>query len=42
MIELRQDVPDNVVAMTAKGKVTADDYENVIIPRRCGMTPKLA
>jgi len=32
MIELMQDVPENVVAMTAKGKVTADDYENVIIP----------
>ena len=32
MIELMQDVPENVVAMTAKGKVTGADYENVIIP----------
>ena len=32
MIELMQDVPENVVALTAKGKVTGDDYENVIIP----------
>ena len=32
MIELRQDVPENVVAMTAKGKVTANDYETVIMP----------
>ena len=32
MIELRQDVPENVVAFGAKGKVTGDDYENIIIP----------
>ena len=32
MIELMQDVPKNVVAFSAKGKVTGDDYENVIIP----------
>ena len=32
MIELIPDLPDNVVGFTAKGEVTADDYESVIIP----------
>ena len=32
MIEMMQDVPDNVLAMTAIGQVTGEDYETVIIP----------
>ena len=32
MIELITGLPDNVVAIDAKGKVTADDYETVLIP----------
>ena len=32
MIERIRDLPDNVVGFTAKGKVTASDYESVIIP----------
>jgi hypothetical protein len=32
MIEIISDLPDNVVAFTAKGKVTAEDYEKIIIP----------
>lgn len=32
MIELITNLPVNVVALTASGQVTADDYENVIIP----------
>jgi hypothetical protein len=32
MIERIPDLPDNVLGFTAKGKVTADDYEAVIIP----------
>ena len=32
MIEITTDLPDNVVAFTAKGKVTAQDYETIIIP----------
>ena len=32
MIELIQGVPDNVIAFNATGKVTGDDYENVLIP----------
>ena len=32
MIELIQNVPDNVVAFKFIGKVTGDDYENVLIP----------
>ena len=32
MIELIPDLPDNVVGFTAKGEVTADDYESVLIP----------
>jgi len=32
MIELMQDVPDNVIAFNATGKVTGDDYETVLIP----------
>ena len=32
MIEIMKDFPDNVLAITAKGQVTGDDYENVIIP----------
>lgn len=32
MIELIQGLPDNVVAFSAKGEVTADDYESILIP----------
>jgi SpoIIAA-like len=32
MIERIPDLPDNVVGLTAKGKITADDYESVVIP----------
>ena len=32
MIELIQDVPNNVIAFNATGKVTGDDYETVLIP----------
>jgi len=32
MVERIRDLPDNVIGFTAKGTVTADDYESVIIP----------
>ena len=32
MLELIHGMPDNVVAVNARGKVTGDDYENVLIP----------
>ena len=32
MVEKIPDLPDNVLGFTAKGKVTANDYEAVIIP----------
>lgn len=32
MIETIAGLPDNVLGFTAKGMVTADDYESVIIP----------
>ncbi|MCA9283598.1 MAG: STAS/SEC14 domain-containing protein [Phycisphaerales bacterium] len=32
MVEQIPDLPDGVVGFTAKGKVTAHDYETVIIP----------
>jgi len=32
MVEKIPDLPDNVLGFTAKGKVTANDYESVIIP----------
>lgn len=32
MIERITDLPDNVLGFTAKGTVTSDDYETVIIP----------
>jgi hypothetical protein len=32
MIEKMPDLPDNVLGFTAKGTVTAKDYESVIIP----------
>jgi len=32
MIESMHDLPENVLGFTAKGKVTASDYESVIIP----------
>ncbi len=32
MIELIQDVPGNVVAFSATGKISGDDYEEVLIP----------
>ena len=32
MIEVIPDMPDHVIGITAKGKVTSADYESVIIP----------
>lgn len=32
MIEIIPDLPDNVLGFTAKGEVTAEDYESVLIP----------
>ena len=32
MLELIPDLPENVVGFSAIGKVTADDYESVLIP----------
>lgn len=32
MVEKIPDLPDNVLGFTAKGKVTANDYESVIMP----------
>ena len=32
MVEKIPGLPDNVLGFTAKGTVTADDYESVIIP----------
>ncbi len=32
MIELEQDTPEHVVVATASGTVTADDYEQVLMP----------
>jgi len=32
MVEQIPELPDNVLGFTAKGTVTADDYESVIIP----------
>ena len=32
MVEQIPDLPDNVLGFTAKGTVTSDDYESVIIP----------
>jgi hypothetical protein len=32
MIELIPNLPDSVVGLTASGKVTAEDYETVVIP----------
>jgi hypothetical protein len=32
MIEQIPDLPENVVGFTARGSVTADDYESVIVP----------
>ena len=32
MIEMIPDMPDNVVAVSAKGKVTGEDYDKVLIP----------
>lgn len=32
MVERIPDLPDNVIGFAAKGTVTADDYESVIIP----------
>lgn len=32
MIELIEDLPDDVVGLEAKGEVTGDDYEQVLIP----------
>lgn len=32
MIERIPDLPDDVVGLTAKGKITANDYESVVIP----------
>lgn len=32
MIEMAPDLPDNVLGFPAKGTVTANDYESVIVP----------
>ncbi|MDX9820455.1 MAG: STAS/SEC14 domain-containing protein [Syntrophales bacterium] len=32
MVEKISDLPDNVLGYTAKGMVTSDDYESVILP----------
>jgi hypothetical protein len=32
MLEIIRGMPENVVAVDARGKVTADDYENVLVP----------
>jgi hypothetical protein len=32
MMEIIQGLPENVVAVAASGKVTGEDYENVLIP----------
>ena len=32
MIELLRDVPDNVVAVVCKGRVTKADYDTVLVP----------
>ncbi len=32
MVEIMQGMPDNVVAVSAGGKVTGEDYERVLIP----------
>ena len=32
MIEISSETPDNLVVAVAHGKVTGDDYENVLIP----------
>lgn len=32
MIELLKDFPGNVVALSASGKVTKEDYEKVVVP----------
>ncbi|MGA8008457.1 MAG: STAS/SEC14 domain-containing protein [Thiomonas sp.] len=32
MIEMITDLPDNVVGFTAKGTITAKDYESIIMP----------
>ena len=33
MLEFIEGFPDNVIAISAKGRVTARDYEEVLIPR---------
>jgi hypothetical protein len=32
MIEMMTDLPDNVIGFTASGKITAADYEHIIVP----------
>ena len=32
MIELLTDYPEDILAFSAKGEVTADDYKNILIP----------
>jgi len=32
MIEITSGIPDNILAVTAHGMVTAQDYENVLFP----------
>ena len=32
MLEIMQDMPDNVVAVRASGKVSGKDYDNVLVP----------
>ncbi len=40
MIEIMQDMPENVVAVSASGKVTGEDYDNVLIPEIEGRLKK--
>lgn len=32
MLEIMQDLPENIVGVTASGMVTKEDYDNVLIP----------
>ena len=41
MVETIPDLPDNVLGFTAKGTVTANDYESVIIPAAEAMFSRL-
>ena len=32
MLKILNDLPENVLGVTAEGKVTGSDYENILIP----------